>query len=164
MEVSGSTLPHRVATASESIFFRQRLEELHDAVYRMKKGQSVTTMLQEHLLVPEYEHLTEYMKQKDVSSIDSKAVQGYIAATIAALDESKPLVCKMAFPVRHAFEQKLVEWFAEHMSGCVRITFEYAPDVMGGFVVEYEGRVYDQSLALQLSQGENLSDEQRAKI
>lgn len=145
MQLDSKALPYRVMMMEDASGLMQRLQAVYDAIYREQKA-DVAEVLGRYLLEEEYRHLTEYSQEQKFSLHDKQQLQEFIEALLAKLVDLELLTLRLAFRPRHEFVNQLVDWLKQNGPGFCRVQIVFDENIIGGLVMEYQGKIYDESL------------------
>ena len=134
-----SEIIHTVHTKKDLDVILRELEKLQKSVY-----ETDTTVFDEAL--------SKYVRSDVAKMIRADlntqqvAKDEYFKVLDRRLRVLKPLKLTMAFEPSENFEERVHEWATKNIGEFVYIHFVYNPTVVGGALIEYEGKFHDFSL------------------
>lgn len=161
MEIGHSLLPEEVLTVDQATALGERLAAAADMLYR-NETTPPATVLQKNLLDEEYNYFVQYSEKNKLKLADRPTLQELLEKAREKLIKMPLIVIRIAFQPSHEFTGKLLNWFKKNGPGQGRIKIVYDKNCIGGLILEYDGRLYDHSLAKVKLPYERISDLSRA--
>lgn len=137
-----------ISTKSDLSHFLSRLEETQRGLFRT--GTDVDAFIAQQFSLPVSGALIAYAGQEKVNLGDPARATEFFSSLIGSLRNLPVVTLRLAFVPNRKQLGDFSRWFSENAGG--HVVFEVVEDVslIGGAVVEYEGRIGNYSLAKKL--------------
>jgi hypothetical protein len=144
--VNFDILPFRVALAEDVDFFSNRLQEAENSLFSLKDDWQ--SALKQNFTATEFIHISQHLHLKETTPVDE--IVTFLNQMTTLLSQLPSIDFKIAFPPTRSFADKITNWFDQYGPGPGRLNLIISPEVIGGAIIGYQGRVHNYSLAKQI--------------
>jgi hypothetical protein len=139
----------QVLLVDDAVSVARKLQRAYRSL-QLTDGEAVAEKLTHSLTPGQYARLQDWVTEAQTTLADAARMQTVLAAAQRQLENLPLMTITAAIAVNRAAALKIVRWLERAGPGPLKLELAYDPEIVGGAVIEWQGKRSDYSLAKKL--------------